>query len=661
MSDFLKDTKFLVELSKSYPNRRAALSEIINLNAILNLPKGTEHFLSDIHGEHEAYLHIRRNASGVIRRKINTLFLKTITEKERAALATLIYYPEEKLDEIRNTTEYIEDWYYITIERLILLCRNISSKYTRSKVRKCLRRVAKDYEYIIDELLNNVNEEQNKIGYYDSIVKTVIDLGTAEQLIIAISSAIKSLVIDHLHIVGDIFDRGARADIIMDDLMKEDAIDIQWGNHDALWLGAAAGSRTCIATVLNNSITYKNLDVIEIGYGISLRALTLFANEQYKNSDVSRYMPKGNNDGDFLKHDDDILIARMHKAISIIQFKLEGLSILRNPEFNMNDRLLLDKINREKGTVTIEGKEYKLVDNDLPTVNPENPYQLTPQETEVMSYLKNAFIGSEKLQKHARFLFEKGEMYTVFNNNLLFHGCIPLNENKEFIKFECAGGRSGKAFMDYCDRIARQGFYSKEGSIERSKGKDFLWFLWCGKNSPLCGRKKVTTFERIFIADQEAWNEPKNTYYDSWNDGELAVKILNEFNLNDENSHIINGHIPIKSRKGESPIKSNGKLIVIDGGFCQAYQSTTGIAGYTLIYNAEGMRISAHERFMGKTNAIKNNIDIVSDISVFETSKDKILVKDTDKGKQIQERIDDLLTLTEQYIKGNIKERTRSK
>ncbi len=657
MSEYSNDNKFLLELAKSYPNRHSALSEIINLNAILNLPKGTEHFMSDIHGEHEAYLHIRRNASGVIRRKVDMLFSKSIIESERAALATLIYYPEEKLDEIRNGIHDIDDWYAITIERLILLCRSVSSKYTRSKVRKCLGRVAKGYEYIIDELLNNVHEEQNKIEYYDSIVKTVISLGTAEQLIIAISSAIKSLVIDHLHIVGDIFDRGARADIIVDDLMKEDSIDIQWGNHDALWLGAASGSRTCIATVLNNSITYKNLDVIEIGYGISLRALSLFANEQYKNSDISRYMPKGNTDGDFLKQDDDILIARMHKAISIIQFKLEGQSILRNPEFEMENRLMLDKINQELGTVDIGGKDYSLVDSDLPTVNKDNPYELTQEEAQVMNYLKNAFMRSEKLQKHAAFLFEKGEMYTVFNNNLLFHGCIPLDENGEFIKFKCADGLSGKAFMDYCDRMARQGFYSKEGTKERSKGKDFLWFLWCGKNSPLCGREKITTFERLFVADETTWVEPKNTYYNSWNNGEIANKILAEFSLGGTGSHIINGHIPVRSNKGESPLKADGKLIVIDGGFCQAYQSTTGIGGYTLIYNAEGIRITAHEPFKGKNNAIKNNEDIISDISVFESSKDKILVKNTDKGIVIQQKIDDLLTLVKEYEKGKIKEK----
>lgn len=653
----VENYKYLNELSKSYPTRSSVLSEIINLGAILDLPKGTEHFMSDIHGEHEAYLHIRRNASGVIRKKVDALFSKTITSAERAELATLIYYPEEKLDEIKERVEDINDWYAITLERLISLCRFVSNKYTRSKVNKCLREVAGGYDYVIDELLNNGNEVKSKIRYYDSIVANVIGVGAAEQLIIAVCSAIKSLVIDHLHIVGDIFDRGARADIIIDELMKEVSLDVQWGNHDVLWMGAASGSRTCIATVLNNSITYKNLDVVEIGYGISLRPLSLFASEYYKDSDVSGYMPKGDTHGDFLKADDDVLIARMHKAISIIQFKLEGQTIRRNPAFGMHERLMLSKIDYDKKTVTIEGREYPLRDADFPTVDKNDPYALTPAEHSVMSYLKNAFMRSEKLQRHVAFLFEKGEMYTILNKNLLFHGCIPLDENGEFIKFECAGGLSGRAFMDYCDRVARQGFFSKEGSEKRQYGKDFLWFLWCGKNSPLCAREKITTFERLYVEDQTTWVEPKNYYYNSWNDERVADKILKEFSLDGEGSHIINGHIPIKSRKGEAPVKANGKLIVIDGGFCQAYQSTTGIGGYTLIYSSEGMSISAHEPFRGRENAIKNNVDIISETVVFENSAHRIFVKDTDQGAEIQRRIDDLTLLGKAYESGIIKEK----
>ena len=658
MQGFVENEKYLLELAKSYPSRSSVLSEIINLNAILNLPKGTEHFMSDIHGEYEAYLHIRRSASGAIRRKVDALFSKSITASERAELATLIYYPEEKLDGIKERTEDIKDWYAITLERLLSLCRYVGSKYTRTKINRCLERVAGGFEHVIDELLNNGNEEKNKIRYYDSIIETIIDTGAAEELIIAICSAIKGLVIDHLHIVGDIFDRGARADIILDELMKETSIDVQWGNHDVLWMGAASGSRTCIATVLNNSITYKNLDVVEIGYGISLRPLALFANEQYAASDVSGYMPKGNTDGDFLKHDDDTLIARMHKAISVIQFKLEGQTILRNPSFKMDDRLLLERIDFDRKTVNIEGREYPLRDTDFPTVDRSDPYALTEAEASVMHYLKNAFMRSEKLQRHVAFLFEKGEMYTILNKNLLFHGCIPLDKDGEFIKFECAGGLSGRAFMDWCDRTARQGYFAKDGTKERQYGKDFLWFLWCGKNSPLCAREKITTFERLYVEDQSTWIEPKNTYYTSWNDERIADKILAEFSLGGRGSHIVNGHIPIKSKKGEAPVKANGKLIVIDGGFCQAYQSTTGIGGYTLIYNAEGIRISAHEPFKGRANAIMNNVDIISDTVVFEPSAEKILVKDTDQGLEIQRRIDDLALLGKAYESGRIKERT---
>ena len=658
MMDSVENDKYLAELSRSYPNRRSALNKLIELSAILNLPKGTEHFMSDIHGEHEAYLHIRKNASGVIKKKVDALFSKSITAHGRAELATLIYYPEEKLDQLKSRIEELDDWYFITLERLLSLCRFVSSKYTRSKVNKCLWRVSSEYASIIDELLNKTGVDDKKAKYYDSIIDTVIKNGAADELIIAICSAIKSLVIDHLHIVGDIFDRGARADIIVDELMKERSLDIQWGNHDVLWMGAASGSRTCIATVLNNSITYKNLDVIEIGYGISLRPLALFAAETYKNSDISRFMPKGDMGGDFLKTDDDTLIARMHKAISIIQFKLEGQTILRNPDFDMHDRLLFDRIDFDKGTIEINGATYTVSDLDFPTLDKTNPYALNEAEDRVMHYLKNAFMRSEKLQRHAAFLFEKGEMYTIINKNLLFHGCIPIDENGEFIQFGCAGGLSGKAFMDYADKIARRGFFAKEGSKDRQYGKDFLWFLWCGKNSPLYAKEKMTTFERLYIDDQSAWHEPKNSYYNSWNDERIADKILCEFSLGGAGSHIINGHIPIRYSDGEDPIKAGGKLIVIDGGFCRAYRDRTGIAGYTLIYNAEGIRISAHEPFRGKADAIKNNTDIISDTVVFENSERKILVKDTDQGKKIQKRIEDLTLLCEAYETGRIKERT---
>ena len=653
--DFTQNSLYLDALSRQYPTVRTATAEIINLSAILNLPKGTEHFISDIHGEHEAFRHILNNASGCIREKLDLLFKDILSSKDRAELATLIYYPSAKLKEIAQESDDLHERYRLILLNLVSIVRLVASKYTRSKVRKAL---TPEYAYILEELImNDKDNQENRSSYHENILSSIIDLGQAENMIIDLATTIKRLIVDRLHIVGDVFDRGARPDIVLDDLINHHGVDIQWGNHDILWMGAACGSRACIANALNNSFSYGNLDTIEIGYGISLRPLSLFANEQYSDSDVSHYMPKGNTDGDFLKQDDDKLIARMHKAISIIQFKLEGQTILRNAEFQMDNRLLLDKIDPQKGTVTIDGKEYTLNNTDLPTVDWNNPYALNDGETRVMHYLKNAFMRSEKLQKHASFLFEKGEMYTIFNNNLLFHGCIPLDENGEFIKFNCANGLSGKAFMDYCDRMARQGYFAKDGTVERQQGKDFLWFLWCGKNSPLCAREKITTFERLFIDDEAAWIEPKNTYYNSWNDEKIADKILTEFSLGKNGSHIINGHIPIKSKKGEAPIKANGKLIVIDGGFCQAYQSTTGIGGYTLIYNAEGIRVSAHEPFKGRINAIRNNIDIISDTVVFEHADHKILVKDTDKGKELQRKIDDLTLLGQAFEQGIIKEK----
>lgn len=655
------EDRYLLELAKSYPNRQSVMSEVVNLSAILNLPKGTEHFMSDIHGEYAAFSHIRRNASGVIRKKVDLLFSKSITATERAELATLIYYPEEKLEGIRESISDLDDWYRVTITRLIEILKLVSSKYTRSKVRKRLLGNSRGFEYIIDELLNNDGIAENKIGYYENIIDTIIETGSAEELISGLAQGIRNLIIDHLHIVGDIFDRGPRADIIIDELMKENSIDIQWGNHDVLWMSAAAGSRTAIATVLNNSITYKNLDVIEIGYGISLRALTLFADETYRDSDISVFMPKGSGDDAALANDDDRLIARMHKAIAVIQFKLEGQTILRNPSFNMNDRLLLDKMDLKRGTVNIGGVDYPLRDTDFPTVDPDDPYRLTEGEAQVMKYLKQAFMRSEKLQRHAAFLYEKGEMYTVFNKNLLFHGAIPLNDDGSFMEFAAAGGRSGRELMNYCDMMARRAYSSKDGTATRLEAKDFLWFLWCGKDSPLCARKKIATFERLLVADESTWYEPKNAYYTCYDNVDIVEKILAEFGLGGEGSHIINGHIPVKSNKGEAPIKAGGKLIVIDGGFCRAYQHTTGIAGYTLIYNSDGIRISAHEPFSSTDEAIRSNRDIVSDTVVFEPSAHKIKVYETDDGKRLMRKIEDLKLLYAEYEAGNIKERGLAK
>ena len=646
------DKKYLLELAKQYPTKNAAAAEIIRLNGLLNLPKGTEHFLSDIHGEYEAFSHIRRNASGVIRSKVRQLFAAELNEKEQAELASLIYYPSEKLAEAKEKEDDIAKWYSMTIDRLLKVCRLVGSKYTREVVRENLKEKAGEYVYIIEELLSE-GENEKKAIYCESLIKAAIRIGVADGLIKGLCATIKSLVIDHLHIVGDIFDRGPRADLILDELMSERSIDIQWGNHDALWMGATAGSRVCIATVLNNSITYKNIDVIEIGYGISLRPLALFAEEIYGDSDISAFMPKGDGDGNFYGGADDILVARMHKAISIIQFKLEGQTIKRNPHFSMNSRLILEQIDKSNGTVKIDGKKYILRDCDFPTLDKNDPYALTSEENAVMEYLRVAFMRSERLNRHVKFIYDKGGMYKVYNNNLLYHGCIPMNEDGELMSLAAADGKSGKELMDYCEKMARIGYFERKNQEERQRGKDFLWFLWCGKDSPLCARKKIATFERLLIDDKESWIEPKNAYYRSWDDEKIAIKILEEFGLNRIGSHIINGHLPV--HKGENPMKANGRILVIDGGFCKAYHDSTGIGGYTLIYNADGMRLQAHEPFFDRADAIKNNADIISETVIFEHKADKMRIRETDKGMEIRETISDLLMLIEEYDKGSVK------
>lgn len=645
------DRKYLLELAKQYPSRKAVAAEIIRLNGILNLPKGTEHFLSDIHGEWEAFSHIRRNASGVIRNKVKQLFEGELDEKERAELSSLIYYPDEKIDEAKTRGGDISSWYDITLDRLLKICRLVGSKYTREVVRSHLRKQAGEFVYILEELLID-GDDIMKSQYCESIVRTAIRIGAAEDLIKGLCDTIKSLVIDHLHIVGDLFDRGPRADLILDELMQERSIDIQWGNHDALWMGAAAGSRVCIATVLNNSITYKNLDVIEIGYGISLRPLALFAEEVYGKSDISAFMPKGDSGGNFYGGTDDILLAKMHKAISIIQFKLEGQTIKRNPSFLMNNRLILEQIDKRRGTVKIDGKEYKLLDSDFPTIG-KDPYKLTDDENRVMDYLKVAFMRSEKLNKQIRFIYDKGGMYTIYNNNLLYHGAIPMNDKGEFMCLEAAGGRCGRELMDFCDKMARTGYFAKEGSAKRQEGKDFLWFLWCGKDSPLCARKKMATFERLLLDDKDAWVEPKNAYYQSWDNEKIALMILEEFGLNSIGSHIINGHLPV--HRGENPIKAGGRILVIDGGFCKAYHGSTGIGGYTLIYNADGIRLQAHQPFFDRLDAVKNNADIVSQTIIFENKSDKMRIRETYRGSEIREKISDLMLLMAEYDNGTIK------
>ena len=649
----VSDLRYLQLLARQYPTVQAASTEIINLQAILNLPKGTEHFLSDLHGEYEAFTHILNNASGAVREKVDILFENTLTRDERGQLATLIYYPEEKLKELSGRTEDLNEWYKITLHRLIELCRLVTSKYTRSKVRKALPR---DYAYIIDELLNTNYEVHNKKEYYENIISTIISIDQAQNFIVALCDVIKRLVVDHLHIVGDIFDRGPRADIILDMLMEHHSVDIQWGNHDVLWMGAATGSRTCVATVLNNSITYNNLEVIETGYGISLRPLALFANEVYEGTDCSCFAAR-TLDATSFNAKDLALAARMHKAIAIILFKLEGQMILRNPEFGMSDRLLLDKIDYERGTVRIGGREYPLSDCDFPTVDRERPYELSEEEAALMVQLSAAFQSSEKLQRHVKFLYSKGGLYKCYNSNLLFHGCIPMNPDGSFMKFSIGcREKSGKAFLDHAESVARQGYYAKEDSKEKQFGRDFLWFLWCGRNSPLFGRDHITTFERALVKDEAVWVEEKNPYYSYYNDEQVCERILAEFGLAGPHCHIINGHVPVKSKDGENPIKAGGRLVVIDGGFCRAYQKTTGIAGYTLIYNSWGIRLASHQPFEGLEHAVRQNSDIVSTSVVFERMESRIKIAETDIGAELKKNVEDLKWLLSAYRMGFIKE-----
>lgn len=646
---------YLEALSIQYPTLRKAAAEIINLRAILDLPKGTEHFLSDIHGECDAFRHILNNASGVIREKVNTLYQNRLSAKECAEIATLIYYPHAKIKEHREKEIDLREWYKLTLLRLLNICRLVSSKYTRSKVRKAL---PSDYAYILEELLaSNGSCDDPRYSYYENILSTIIDLGQAEPFIVALTDTIKRLIVDKLHIVGDIFDRGPRPDIVMDDLINYDNVDIQWGNHDILWMGAASGSRTCIANALNNAFTYSNLETIEVGYGINLRPLALFASQTYGENNLSCFMPKKYDTKTSNGSTSPKLVAAMHKAIAIILFKLEGHIIKRNPSFKMDDRLLLDKIDYKAATIKLNGKTYTLKDKDFPTICPDDPYRLSPEEEEVMEQLKTAFRRSEKLQRHVDFLFSKGGLYKCCNQNLLFHGCIPMNEDGSFMEFDFEGKRlSSRELLDFLERITRKAYYAPWDSKTQKIGKDFMWFLWCGKHSPLFGRSKICTFERLLIEDSECHNEPRNAYYSVYNNKEACVKILKEFGLTSDHSHIINGHIPVIRAKGESPIKAEGKLIVIDGGFCRAYQEKTGTAGYTLVYNSYGLRLIEHAQFEGITEAIENNKDILSTSIVFDTQQKRIRVCDTDDGAKIRENIEGLSMLLSAYQSGFLKE-----
>ena len=650
---------YLRLLSRQYPTVQAAGTEIIRLQAILNLPKGTEHFMSDIHGENEAFLHILNSGSGEVKEKLEELFGNVMTQRDRNDLATLIYYPQSKIALIADETENMDEWYRLTIHRLVDFCRYVSTKHTRSKVRSFM---PKDYEQIIDELIHLAEEGGSRRDQYENIINTIVQIGQAADVIEAICSVIKALVVDHLHIVGDIFDRGPRADIVMDSLMSCHSVDIQWGNHDVLWMGAASGSRTLVATVLSNSIRYNNLDVIETGYGISLRPLSIFANEVYRDCDTSQFEVKlTGSDADQYTEKDKLLSARMYKAITMILFKLEGQKILRRPEFEMEDRLLLDKIDYETKTITIGDKVYPMLDCDFPTVDPKDPYKLTDEELHVITQLTDSFRHSEKLQMHIRFLYSKGGLYKVQNRNLLFHGCIPMREDGSLRSYTIGGKTlQGRAFLDYAEKTARKAYYDKRGTPERQFGLDFLWWLWAGRDSPIFGRDRMTTFERRFIADKDTWAEPKNAYYTYYQDPAVCEMLLKEFGLEGEHCHIINGHVPVKAKKGENPVKGGGKLIVIDGGFSKAYQPTSGIAGYTLIYNSRHYRIVSHQPFAGKYNAIHKNDDIANDSVIFEKLETRMRVSQTDEGTELQTRVDDLMMLLEAYRTGAVTEDHKS-
>jgi fructose-1,6-bisphosphatase-3 len=648
-----RNLNYLKLLSKQYPTIDAASTEIINLQAILNLPKGTEHFLSDIHGEHESFSHVLRNASGVIKRKIDDVFGNSLREAEKKSLATIIYYPEQKLEYILKEEKDIEDWYKITLYRLIQICKVVSSKYTRSKVRKAL---PKDFGYIMEELIHEDGDMANKQHYYNNIIETIIKLERGNAFIISISKLIQRLAIDRLHVIGDIYDRGPGADIILDTLMDYHSVDIQWGNHDIVWMGAAAGSEACICNAVRFSARYANLHIIEESYGINLLPLATFAMEFYNGDSCARFIPKSASAKE-LSERESALIAMMHKSISIIQFKLEGQIIKRHPEYNMANRLLLDKVDYEKGTICLNHKEYILNDKNFPTIDPKNPYELTKEEKKLVDKLRSSFLSSSKLQEHVRFLFSKGSMYTIYNSNLLFHGCIPMNELGNFKMIKAAGEEySGKSFFDKAEILVRSGYFNTSCPKDKQDGMDFAWYLWCGPDSPLFGKKKMATFERYFIDHKETHVEEKNQYFYMKDDEGICDNILREFGLDPNNSHIVNGHVPVKVLKGESPIKANGKLLDIDGGFSRAYQPETGIAGYTLIYNSYGLLLASHEPFESTIKAIEEEKDILSTNVVLEQAFVRKMVGDTDIGVELNNQIHDLTMLLTAYRKGLIKE-----
>lgn len=644
-------TRYLERLSELYPTIAKASTEIINLQAILNLPKGTEHFLTDIHGEYEAFSHVLKNGSGSVRRKIEDVFGNTMSSREKQSLATLIYYPREKMERIKESEESMEEWYKITLYRLIEVCKNAASKYTRSKVRKAL---PEEFAYVIEELITVRPEISDKESYYNAIVSTIIETQRAGEFIVALSELIQRLTVDHLHIVGDIFDRGPGPHIIMDKLMTYHSVDIQWGNHDVLWMGAAAGQRGCIANVIRICARYGNLDILEDGYGINLLPLATFALNTYGEDPCLQFQLKGEHSGAEAEKELEI---RMHKAISVIQFKVEGETIKRNPSFHLEKRNLLHLIDYEAGKITLDGKEYELLDHYFPTIDPKDPYALTEEEEDIMERLTCAFLNCEKLQKHMRFLLNKGSLYKVYNNNLLYHGCVPLCEDGSLKTVRIYGHEyKGKSLYEVLESYVRKGFYAIDAG-ERQRGRDMMWYIWLSENSPLFGKDKMATFERYFLADKETHKEQKNPYYHLLENEEVIDGILKEFGLPEQGTYIINGHVPVKSKNGENPIKCNGKVLVIDGGFSRAYQKETGIAGYTLIYNSYGLILAAHDPFESTEAAIEKESDIHSDSVVVKRVVERKLVGDTDIGKDLKVQIKELELLLEAYRSGQLAER----
>lgn len=648
-----KDTKYLELLSQSFPTIQAASSEIINLEAILNLPKGTEHFVTDLHGEYEAFQHILRNASGVIKRKVDELFGTQLLDVEKKELCSLIYYPEEKLKLLKKKKN-INEWYRITLVNMVKVLEVVASKYTRSKVRKAL---PKEYSYIIEELIHESLNDNNKHEYIYSILNTIISTGSSERFICAIAHVIQRLTIDSLHVIGDIYDRGPGAHLIMDLLCDYHNVDIQWGNHDVIWMGAAAGSAACMANVLRMSLRYANLETLEDGYGINLLPLATFAMDVYGDDPCTPYMPKTEINERFTEKQAR-LVAQMHKAIAIIQFKLEGQVIARRPEFKMDDRNLLHKIDFEKGTVNIEGVDYPLKDPRFETVNPADPYALTPEEADIVERLLNNFTHNMKLEKHVRCLYSKGSLYLVRNNNLLFHSSMPLNEDGSLKEVEVYGKiYKGKALFDAVDKIARAAFYEEKDQKLKEYAQDFMWYLWCGPDAPPFDKDKMATFERYLIADKTPHKETLGYYLKYKDRQDICETILQEFGLVGEHCHIINGHTPVKTIKGESPIKGGGKRLVIDGGFSKPYQSETGIAGYTLIYNSYGLLLAQHEPFCSVEKAVREAVDIKSFTRVVESVTKRTLVGDTDIGDRLKGQIKDLKMLLAAYRSGIVFEK----